>query len=132
MKIRYTDEIANPDQLFTLYQNDGWNEFLKLPKESLYKAMLQSWHVLCVYDEDLLIGTGRIISDGVINGYICGIIVQPSYRNKGIGKEIVRRLVRKGKEAKLHIQLLCEDNKASYYKELGFEIFTVGMKYEGK
>ncbi|KAB2331107.1 GNAT family N-acetyltransferase [Cytobacillus depressus] len=126
--IHYTEEIPNPDQLYLLYNHDGWNDFLKLPKETLHKAMLQSWCVVSAYDGEQLIGTGRIISDGVINGYLCGLIVHPDYRNKGIGKELVRRLVGKGKNANLYVQLFSEEKNASYYEKLGFEIFTVGMK----
>ncbi|WNS76139.1 GNAT family N-acetyltransferase [Bacillus sp. DTU_2020_1000418_1_SI_GHA_SEK_038] len=127
--IKYTAEVPNPDQLYQLYQLEGWNDFLNLPKDLLHKAMVQSWSVLSAYDREQLIGTGRIISDGLINGYICGVIVHPDYRNKGIGKEIVLRLVEKGKASKLHIQLLSEEKKSPYYEKLGFEVFTVGMKY---
>lgn len=127
--ITYTEELPTDAAIYQLYQNDGWNDFLKLPKETLYKAMKQSWYVLSAYLGDQLIGTGRIISDGVINGYICGVIVHPDYRNEGIGKKIVQRLVEQGLKAQLHIQLLSDDSKAPYYESLGFEVFTVGMKF---
>ncbi|WP_066295301.1 GNAT family N-acetyltransferase [Bacillus sp. FJAT-29937] len=127
--INYTADVPAPDQLYELYQLEGWNDFLKLPKEHLHRAMLQSWSVISAYDREQLIGTGRIISDGVINGYICGVIVHPDYRSLGIGKEIVKRLVEKGRASNLHLQLLCEEQKAPYYEKLGFEVFTVGMKY---
>ncbi|MBY0122036.1 GNAT family N-acetyltransferase [Bacillus sp. S/N-304-OC-R1] len=127
--ITFTEELPNQDELYQLYQNDGWNDFLKLPKETLHKAMQQSWYVLSAYDGNQLIGTGRIISDGVINGYICGVMVRPDYRNEGIGKEIVRRLVEQGMKDQLHIQLLSDESKAPYYERLGFEVFTVGMKF---
>lgn len=125
----FTEMLPTQDELYQLYQNDGWNDFLKLPKETLHKAMKQSWYVLSAYHGDQLIGTGRIISDGVINGYICGVIVHPEYRNEGIGKEIVSRLVEQGLKAQLHIQLLSDESKASYYEKLGFDVFTVGMKF---
>ncbi|MFD2442460.1 GNAT family N-acetyltransferase [Bacillus sp. CGMCC 1.16607] len=125
----YSYVIPNSDDLYNLYNNDGWNDFLKLPKETLHQAMTQSWCVLSVYDKNLLIGTGRIISDGLINAYLCGLIVHPNYRNQGIGMEMVRRLVEHCNKANLHIQLLCEEEKAPYYEKLGFEEFTIGMKY---
>lgn len=128
-KVTFSSAIPNPDQLFHLYQLEGWNDFLKLPKDLLLKAMVQSWCVVSAYNSEILIGTGRIISDGVTNGYICGVIVHPDYRSQGIGKEIVKRLVEKGKASNLHIQLLSEEKKAPYYEKLGFETFTVGMKY---
>lgn len=32
--IKYEFALPDQDQLFQLYENDGWNEFLKLPKEN--------------------------------------------------------------------------------------------------
>ena len=89
-KFSYTYEIPIAEDLFELYNHDGWNAFLKLSKEVLHQAMTQSWCVLSVYDDDQLIGTGRIISDGLINAYLCGVIVHPDYRSQGIGKEMVQ------------------------------------------
>ncbi|PEB39357.1 GNAT family N-acetyltransferase [Bacillus pseudomycoides] len=128
MKIRYTNEIPNHDDLFKLYDYDGWNDFLNLSKETLHQAMVQSWYVISAYNQDQLIGTGRIISDGLINAYLCGLIVHPKFRNQGIGSEIVRQLVNKSNEGNLHIQLFSEEKNAPYYEKLGFEVFTVGMK----
>ncbi|MCS0669883.1 GNAT family N-acetyltransferase [Cytobacillus firmus] len=128
--IKYEFAIPDQDQLFQLYENDGWNEYLKLPKEKLHKAMEQSWLVISAYDGECLIGTGRIISDGVINAYLCGLIVDPDYRSQGIGKEMVRRLAEECSKARLHVQLLAEEEKAGYYEKLDFEVFTLGLKYK--
>lgn len=128
--ITYEWAIPDQDQLFQLYELDGWNDFLKLPKEKLYKAMEQSWRVISAYDGGSLVGTGRIISDGVINAYLCGLIVDPDFRSQGIGKEMVRRLAEESSKANLHLQLLAEEDKAGYYEKLGFDIFTLGLKYK--
>jgi hypothetical protein len=55
MKIRYTDLIPCQEDLFKLYDDEGWNDFLKLPKEALHQAMIQSWYVVSAYDENQLI-----------------------------------------------------------------------------
>ncbi|RBP93021.1 acetyltransferase (GNAT) family protein [Cytobacillus firmus] len=128
--IKYEFAIPDQDQLFQLYEKDGWNEFLKLPKEKLHQAMKQSWLVIGAFDRECLIGTGRIISDGVINAYLCGLIVDPAYRSQGIGKEMVRRLAEECSKARLHVQLMAEEEKAGYYEKLDFEVFTLGLKYK--
>jgi N-acetylglutamate synthase-like GNAT family acetyltransferase len=128
--IKYEEAVPDMEQLYRLYENDGWNDFLKLPKETLYKAMEQSWLVISAYDGERLIGTGRIISDGIINAYLCGVIVEPAYRSKGIGKEMVGRLAKRCTQAHLHLQLLAEEEKAPYYEQLGFGVFTLGLKYK--
>ena len=35
----------------------------------------QSWYVIYAFKEQQLIGMGRVISDGVITGIICGVRV---------------------------------------------------------
>ncbi|MGJ7922348.1 GNAT family N-acetyltransferase [Neobacillus sp. LXY-4] len=126
--IRYTDEIPQPTNLYELYNSVNWNDFLQLPPDRLHKAMLQSWLVISAYDHNKLIGTGRVISDGVINAYICGLVVHPDYRNQGIGREIFQRLVDRCDKENLHSQLFCGDTLIPYYQKLGFEIFATGMK----
>lgn len=132
MEIRYTDELPSPDTLFALYDCVGWNEFLNLSKELLHQAMVQSWYVISAYDQNQLIGTGRIISDGLINAYLCGVVVHPNYRNQGIGSEMVRKLVTKSRNTNLHVQLFCIEENTPYYEKLGFEIFAMGMKNKRK
>nr|WP_026010873.1 GNAT family N-acetyltransferase [Paenibacillus sp. OSY-SE] len=128
MNIRYTDEVPSPDQIYCLYDCFGWNEFLKLSKVQLHQAMVQSWSVISAYDEDALIGTGRIISDGVMNAYLCGLVVHPDYQGQGIGSEIVRQLVEKSRQKNLHVELFCTEELTNYYEKLGFDVFAAGMK----
>ena len=46
-----------------------------------------------VYDAGKLIGAGRALADGVDCSYLCDIAVHPDHQGRGIGKEIVARLV---------------------------------------
>ena len=128
MDIQYKATLNREEDLFCLYNSLGWSSFLKLDETQLAKAMNQSYYVIYAYDGDRLVGTGRVVSDGVINAYLCGLGVEQAYRSMGIGKEIVRLLVEYCKNNKLHIQLLCEEALISYYSAMGFNVFTVGMK----
>jgi len=67
------------------------------------------------------IGMGRVLSDGVSDGYIQDLVVLPEYRNKGIGKEIVAALVRQCSHAGITwIGLIAEPGTESFYQPLGF------------
>ncbi len=79
-------------------------------------------------EDKKLVGTGRVISDGVINSYLCGLGIDPDHRNKGIGTKISQKLVEYCKERNLHIQLFCEEHLQKYYEKMGFEVFALGMK----
>lgn len=128
MGIKYITEPLKQDDIYLLYECLGWNDFLKLDKNQLSKAMEQSWHVIYAYDGDKLVGTGRVISDGVTNAYLCGLGVMMEYRKKGIGTEISKRLVEHCRNYNLHIQFFCEERLVPYYRNQGFEVFAVGMK----
>lgn len=113
--------------LLALYESLGWNS-LKLTVNELEQMCKQSWHVIYVFDDKKLVGMGRVISDGVITGIICGVGVLPKYQSSGIGKEIVKRLIQHCEHNKVIPQLMCVENLQSYYESIGFEAFSIGMK----
>ncbi|MED0932704.1 GNAT family N-acetyltransferase [Bacillus mobilis] len=125
--IRYTSEHP-PDfnGLLVLYESLGWNS-LQLTVNQLEQMCKQSWYAMYAFDDKKLVGMGRIISDGVITGVICGVCVLPEYQSIGIGKEIVKRLTRYCEQKKVIPQLMCVEKLQSYYESIGFEAFSVGM-----
>lgn len=126
--VKYTDEIPDKEKLYELYDSLEWNEFLQLNAAQLFIAMKQSWYSIYAYEDDKLVGTGRVISDGVINALLCGLGVHPDYRDSGIGTEISRLLVERCHNSKLHIQFFCKEELVSFYEKMGFTKFAVGMK----
>lgn len=128
MNLIYTEEIPKKEDLYQLYEGLGWNEFLKLSPDELLKAMKGSWYSVYVYNGSKLIATGRVISDGVTNAYLCGLGVDSGFRNKGIGTEISKMLVKHCLDNNLHIQFFCEEHLVPYYEKMGFRKFAVGMK----
>ncbi len=128
MEIQYVTELPTEDSIFDLYENLHWNKYLELNKAQLLIAMKQSWYSIYAYHENRLIGTGRIVSDGIINAYLCGLGVHSDYRSKGIGAEITRLLVERCQKNNLHLQLFCEEELVPYYENKSFKVFAVGMK----
>jgi aralkylamine N-acetyltransferase len=71
------------------------------------------------------VGMGRVISDGVSDGYIQDLVVLPSCRGTGVGKEIVAALVNGCKESGISwIGLIAEPDTESFYLPLGFRPMT--------
>lgn len=132
MELRYTTGFPEKEDLYGLYENLGWNDFLNLSPERLLIAMKQSWYSIYVYSGSKLIATGRIVSDGIINAYLCGLGVDSHFRNRGIGTEISKRLMMHCLKNNLHIQLFCEESLVSYYKKMGLEKFAIGMRMKEK
>ncbi len=127
--LHYKIEIPDKKDLYDLYEALDWNRFLGLDSEKLYSAMKNSWRVVCCYDNNRLVATGRIISDGITNGYICGLGVLKDHRGQGIAAELCKMMIEECQRSGLHIQLLCEEDLVPYYEGLGFSRFTVGMRY---
>ncbi|ACK97026.1 GNAT family N-acetyltransferase [Bacillus thuringiensis] len=125
--IRHTSEHPTDfNGLLSLYESLGWNS-LKLTVNELEQMCKQSWYAIYVFDDKRLVGMGRVISDGVITGIICGVGVLPKYQSSGIGKEIVKRLIQHCEQNKVIPQLMCVEKLQSYYESIGFEAFSIGM-----
>ncbi|KAA0760307.1 GNAT family N-acetyltransferase [Bacillus sp. SH5-2] len=125
--ISYTIEHPTDlNGLLALYESLGWNS-LKLTVNELERMCKQSWYAIYVFDDKRLVGMGRVISDGVITGIICGVGVLPKYQSSGIGKEIVKRLIQHCEQHKVIPQLMCVEKLQSYYEAIGFEAFSIGM-----
>lgn len=69
----------------------GWN---KIPDLLVEKAINNSMINISVYDNNKCIGVGRIVGDNVLKGMLTDIMVLPDYQGKGIGKIIVKSLIK--------------------------------------
>jgi N-acetylglutamate synthase-like GNAT family acetyltransferase len=123
MNIVYKNEIPVADQYFELFLTTGWNDEYKFTKVELEEAIRNSWYLVAAYSENKLVGFGRIISDGIHHALIVDVIVHPEYQGKGIGKEIMNRLIAKCNEHKIRdVQLFSAKDKSTFYERLGFYI----------
>ena len=67
------------------------------------------------------VGMGRVISDGISDGYIQDLVVLPEYRKTGIGTQIVSLLVKKCVEQGISwIGLIAEPDTEKFYLPFGF------------
>ena len=71
------------------------------------------------FDEELLVGAGRAVADGIDCSYICDVAVHPGYQGRGLGKEIIGRL-RDASASHRKIILYANPGKEGFYKKLGF------------
>ena len=57
------------------------------------EALNNTLYSISVYDNDKIIGFGRIIGDKTIFLYIHDVMVIPEYQNKNIGTQIMNKLI---------------------------------------
>jgi ribosomal protein S18 acetylase RimI-like enzyme len=121
MNIDYRDSHSlDLDQLAALFNAVGWQK-RTTDRERLAQLVRGSLWVISAWDGDRLVGFTRAISDGAFNAYLSTVAVLPAYQRRGIGREIVRRLI----EGHDGIQFVLHANAAAYpfylHLDLGFE-----------
>lgn len=76
-------------------------------------------------DTDKVVGFINAITDGVLSAYIPLLEVLPEYRERGIGSELVRRLLAQLSDLYM-IDLMCDVDKQPFYARCGMTP-TTGM-----
>ena len=79
-----------------------------------------------VYGGGKLVGVGRALADGVDCSYVCDVALLPSHQGRGLGKQIVARLVRLSRGHK-KIILYAVPGMEPFYKKLGFKRMATAM-----
>lgn len=80
------------------------------------KLLKKSSKVIIAMDDSTsqVVGFITAISDGVLSAYIPFLEVLPTYKNKGIGKELLSRMLKELNEIYM-IDLCCDDDLVPYY-----------------
>ena len=105
-----------------LYDAVGWGSY---EDEVTKKALDNTFYSISVYDDDKIIGYGRIIGDTICFLYIHDIMVKPEYQGKKIGTLIMNKLIEKIDKVKtenpyLRVYLGASKNKEKFYEKFGF------------
>jgi len=102
----------------------GWP---KKPSTKTHLKILQkSSHCILARDEQgKIVGFITAITDGVLSAYIPFLEVLPTHRGKGIGTELMKRMLETLKPMYM-IDLLCDQELESFYKKFGMKK-TTGM-----
>ena len=123
MRIRYSEAAPKAADYHALFETTGWNSYYGVTVDDLEKVLASSWRTVSAYEHGVMIGFGRLLSDGVMHAMIFDLIVHPDHQRKGIGSEILRRLVTTCESAGIHdIQLFSAEGKAPFYLRHGFSL----------
>ncbi len=116
--ILYTDALdgITPDHLRGFFV--GWPN--PPSPETHLRLLAGSDHVLLAIDRasDRVVGFVTAITDGVLAAYIPHLEVLPEHQGRGIGTELMRRMLAK-LDAFYMIDLLCDPDLQPFYARLG-------------
>lgn len=77
-------------------------------------------------ENDMLVAAGRAVADGVDCSYICDIAVRPSHQGRGLGREVIERLVAASRGHR-KIILYAVPGKEEFYSRFGFRRMKTAM-----
>ncbi|MBZ0202013.1 MAG: GNAT family N-acetyltransferase [Ignavibacteria bacterium] len=114
--ISYTEDISavKPEDLSGFFE--GWSNPPSTDKR--YLILQNSHHVLLALEGSKPVGFITAITDKTISAYIPFVEVLPVYRGKGVGKELVRRMMDRLSDLYM-IDLCCDEELEKFYENFG-------------
>ncbi len=116
------EDVNSVEEFNYLYDAVGWESYDKKVSEI---ALANTMYSVSVYDDDKIIGYGRLIGDTICFMYIHDIMVLPEYQNQKIGTLIMNKLMDKVHELQkinpdIRVYLGASKGKEDFYKHFGF------------
>jgi len=123
--IKYTDILEDINEEMLVGFFDGWKS---KPSKSTHMAVLRNsfkmWIAVDVV-EGRVIGFINAVSDGVLSAYIPLLEVLPEYQKKGVGSELLKKMLCSLKQFYM-VDLLCDTDKQGFYENHGM-VKAAGM-----
>lgn len=116
--ITYIDnKLTSSKAIADLRESVGWNRM-----EAVYSdPFMTSFFHIAAYDGDKLIGYIDCVSNGVTDAYIQDLMVHPHYQGKGIGTELMNRMIVELKDRHIYmISVVYEEKLKTFYNRFGF------------
>ena len=120
--INIKENIKNIEEFNLLYDAVGWGAY---DEKIAQKALDNTFYSVSAYDDNKIVGYGRIIGDTICFLYIQDIMVKPEYQGNKIGTMIMNKLLEKINEIKqenpdLRVYLGASKNREEFYEKFGF------------
>lgn len=101
----------------------GTTDWFTIEDKVVEKSLENDLFSVCVFDNETLVGMGRIVGDGAIYFYIQDIIVIPGYQGRGIGRLIMNEIETYLDENAYNnsfIGLMAADDVQKFYHKFGY------------
>ncbi len=116
--VNYSETRDLPaDAIVCLYAANGWSSANK--PEALGNALQNSHSLVSAWVSGQLVGVGNAMSDGFLVVYYPHLLVHPDYQGRGIGTEIMTRLMARYRDFHQHI-LVADERAVEFYRKCGF------------
>jgi ribosomal protein S18 acetylase RimI-like enzyme len=116
--VRYTTDLAGIEARHLEGFFDGWSS--PPDPERHLAALHAAYRVVLARDGDRVVGFVNAIGDGFLSAFIPLIEVLPGYRGRGIGSELMRRMLVELEHLRT-VDLCCDAELEGYYRRFGME-----------
>jgi predicted GNAT family acetyltransferase len=125
MTITYKDNVDGVDwrQLKSILMEDDFDNGRS--PEQLQASFANSYACSIAYDGEKIIGTARVLSDGICNAYIVDVWTYTPYRHQGIASQMMQDLMARLEGQ--HVYLFTEEEIVPFYEALGFHEQGIGL-----
>lgn len=120
--IQFYEKIPTASEFNALSESVGWGSTdSKMVEEALQASIV----CVCVYDQEKIVGFGRLIGDRTMFLYIQDVMVLPDYQGQKLGTQIMERLLANVQELKkrnpeIRTYLGASKGKEKFYEKFGF------------
>lgn len=125
MSIVWSDDLVGVDwnELSELYRiaplgNKAPADLALVFGNSMFRAFAR--------EDGRIVGAGRVLADGRDCAYLCDIAVHPVHQGRGLGRDIIERLLVRCRGHR-KIILYAVPGKEGFYERLGFRRMTTAM-----
>ncbi len=116
-KVNFDFEL---DQVIQLYRDSTLGDRRPVDdRECMFRMIKEANLIVTAWDNDLLVGISRNLTDFCYIAYLADLAVHESYQKIGIGKELIRR-TQAELGTKSRLILLPAPKAAAYYPHIGF------------
>jgi|SRR5699024_8166843 len=120
-EINIVYDSPSPDQYNNLRVEGG---LMEKDKDGVKIGLKNSLFMVCVYNNENLIGMGRIGGDGGTFFHIVDIVVKPKFQGQGIGKRIMKELtnyLQRNAYPNSYVSLIADVPANHLYEQFGFQ-----------
>ncbi|MBI1296173.1 GNAT family N-acetyltransferase [bacterium] len=121
LELTYVEAPPTAEKYNYLRQTIGWGGYADLA--DVARGLQATLFCVSVYQAGEIVAMGRVVGDGVLVFYIQDVIVLPEYQKRGIGTQIMNRIMAYIDAHAVHntyVGLMSAIGKEAFYDKFGF------------
>ena len=143
MEIKHISERPESiPEIAAWIENEWGHDSVELTFDNIYSTLLKQVTIhqipetFVAVENGKFLGTASIVEDDMstrpgLTPWLASVFVDPEFRNKGVGSELVKTIMKEAKIIGIKKLYLWTANKMDFYSKLGWNFFEQ-TEYRGK